>query len=302
MRFILLLSLHYSFCNGIRELPSKAWVKPDQISVWGVHHKTGTVLLEHLAHEVANYGFGPVSLYLSTEECQDSAASTAYPDRCSWLRHSINQHAMFWSMDPVAYEKLQTVSNGSYKLVHCIRDPVGVVISAYNYHLHQSDVQIVPNTGPNVLQRFTIEEGLIHEAKMEYTSTLKIMLHMLQASRNDPNVLVVSLEDFVSNFDGTVAAVYQHLLGKDHPHLASLGELAKQYDLTRHPRSAGSHSTTSQQHEKAMSVVQSSSDPVWSDLRDLRTAFQYEFPDLDATFARTPNIHTSVWDILSHYE
>jgi hypothetical protein len=209
---------------------------------------------------------------------------------------------MFWSMDRAAYEKLQKDSNGSFKLVHAIRDPVSLVVSAYNYHLEHFDTGIVPNTGPAVLRGLSLEEGLTHEAKMEYASTLKSMLHMLEASRNDPNVLITSLENFVHDFDGTVATVYQHLLGKDHPQLTSLCEKAKFYDLTRHPGSAGDHSATSQFHKEALSIIQNSSDPIWSDLRKLRTAFNYDFPDVDVEGGRTTDAESSFWDILSHYE
>jgi hypothetical protein len=303
MKLISMTIVHCFLCEGIRLLSPKYQMKSEQMAIWGVHHKTGTFLLQNLAHDLEDKtDLGRVSFYQASEICTDEANADYDVGTCSWRQNSINQHAMFWSMERAAYEKLQKDSNGSYKLVHAIRDPVSLVVSAYNYHLEHFDTGIVPNTGPEVLRGFSREEGLIHEAKMEYASTLKVMLHTLEASRNDPNVLIVSLENFAHDFDGTVAAVYQHLLGKDHPQLTSLCEKAKWYDLTRRPGSAGSHTTTSQFHKEAMSIIQNSSDPIWSDLQNLRAALQYDFPELDVKGRRTTDAESSLWDILSHYE
>jgi hypothetical protein len=303
MKLLLIMIVHDSFCEGIRVLSPTYQMKSEQMSMWGVHHKTGTRLSRLLSDDLAsNTDLGRVSKYQASEICADEANADYDVETCSWRQNSISQHSLFWGVDRAAYEKLQKDSNGSYKLVHAIRDPVSLVVSAYHYHLEHFDTSIVPDTGPDVLRGLSLEEGLVHEAKMEYASTLKAMMHMLEASRNDPNVLTISLEDFAKDFDGTVAAVYQHFLGKDHPQLTSLCEKARFYDLTRRPESGGDHVTTSQFHKEAMSIIQNSSDPIWSDLRSLRTALHYDFPDLDGKGRITPDAESSLWDILSHYE
>merc|ERR1712048_963625 len=103
--------------------------------------------------------------------------------------------------------------------------------SAYWYHLHESDTQFVPGTGPKILGATGTLAGLEIEARAELQSTLRDMREVGGAAQGDERILTIGLEDFQDDFNRTTSRIYSFLLGpKRDADVAALVDAAAIYD------------------------------------------------------------------------
>lgn len=77
-------------------------------------------------------------------------------------------------------------SGFDFRLVHVIREPVELVISAYMYHRESDDTQLVQGVGPSVFANMALRDGLRTEAQVINTpSFLAIASFVLSHARPD---------------------------------------------------------------------------------------------------------------------
>merc|ERR1719161_1040846 len=141
--------------------------------------------------------------------CEDNGC--AYTGACSHnFESGPPQSAVWFSCGPQFKNSTTTIlrkaaheKNADMKVVHIVRDPVGLIMSGYLYHMHTDD-----HLPDQRMRQASIKEGLEIEARWAMRETLLEMLNIYESSQNDPNVLTVHLEDFIkgsNDFDKTVA-------------------------------------------------------------------------------------------------
>merc|ERR1712217_882697 len=90
------------------------------------------------------------------------------------------------------------------------------------------------------------------------------------ATSGENNVTIISLEDFVDDFDGTVAFMFEFLFGKNHPLKHEMCRKARTCDKTRFPDQDPGHINSKENYAKAMTSIDQSQDPVWAEVRRFR--------------------------------
>lgn len=223
----------------------------------GCHHKTGTHLLGCLQ------GAWQSLLWESTSKHGTEKVTSA--NRHDRLKSNSRRYQC---LDAQAYALLK--ADSKYRLVHVVREPLNTVISGYLYHRNHTDTQMVRNTGPTVLGSLTLEEGLNHEAKSEIESTLQEMRGVVAITSGDRNVTTISLEDFVDDFDGTVAFIFDFLFGRGHPLKHKMCRKATKCDSNRFPDQEPGHISSKEDYVKVMATIDQSQDPVWAEVRGFR--------------------------------
>lgn len=230
------------------------------------HHRSGTHLIKQLADLLHTSG----------------------------TRHAANVRRVV-VLDKAQYLTLK--ASGPLKLVHIIRDPLELVVSAYWYHTTSSDGAPM---SPKMLKLMNTQAGLGVEALHELRGNLKNMEETIEVSSADPEVLTVGLENFHDDFNRTLRCIYGFLfeVGQDNPQLQGFIHRAQIADTTRwshketeqinkdmgmeFPISIGSEANK----EKAKSLIASSINPVWNVVRGLRPKFGYR--EVSAGKFRTP--------------
>lgn len=220
-----------------------------QVLAMGCHHKTGTMLLQEIES--------------TWEEVLGQVESVTSRTRHDFLYSNARRYQC---LDVTAFNLLK---KSDYRLVHVIRDPLETVISGYWYHSESYDTQLVPNTGPQVLKHLSLADGLSHEARSEIQSTLSEMSSVVKATQNNENVLTISLEDFVDDFNGTTALMFDFLFGKDHIARQDMIQKASACDeVGNHIQS--NHINSKENYFKAVQHINQSKDPIWSEVRAFR--------------------------------
>jgi len=236
----------------------------EPLFVLAAHHKSGSTLGKKLAKASRSVLGHEVTVTM-------------------WIRHwrnfSCSAMRYYGCMDREAYRLLRS-SGRPYKMVHFVRDPMKLVISAYWYHLREHDVQFVPGTGPRVLGALGTAEGLELEAAAELRSTLQEIREVVEDSSSDPHVLTIGLEDFYDNFNETTMRIFGFLLGPDHPALGNLlaAAVAVSDPSVPHYDILGpleNRDNPLEHRQRATDLIKRSKSPVWDQVRALRPAFGY---------------------------
>lgn len=235
------------------------------VRAFGCHHKTGTHLLQHI-QEAWVEKLGPTLRIGSAERHQD------------FNQESSPMSRRYQCLDVKAYQNLKEHPVlHPYKLVHVIRDPLDMVVSAYWYHIHDIDTQMVPGTGPAILQQHDMITGLKIEARGELQSTLQEELAVVKASAGDDRVLTIGLEDFQDDFNGTVATIYAFLFGSNDPDAKQMCTKATVADKNsqRFQGDDPGHIADSRNEDIALSAISSSNETIWDEVRAFRKDFGY---------------------------
>lgn len=151
---------------------------PPQL-ILGAHHKTGTWLAQGLARAF----FPDRSIVQMGRNNRHSAERLS--KQLSRLDSKTPSIVIFNCLDSKAFEMILN-SGFDFRLVHVIREPVELVISAYMYHRESDDTQLVPGVGPSVFANMALRDGLRTEAQVINTpSFLAIASFVLSHARPD---------------------------------------------------------------------------------------------------------------------
>lgn len=183
-----------------------------RVWLYGAHHKSGTELFRRFAKHHSSI-IGQSSCVGNTcdrhilacnrevkhHQTQPSKRRPIYPDPRNVFFHchlTVKQLA-----------NLESISRGSYRVVHVIRDPVEVVVSGYVYHLQSRDL----NGQTPLIRHMNLSSGIDTEADYALKRTLKDMAEVVRWSQGNPRALVLRLEDFDENFNLTARRMYSHM-------------------------------------------------------------------------------------------
>lgn len=188
------------------------------------HHKTGTVLAQRLAQNLARL-LGHTSWRVNPRS------------RPSTLEHCTRSVLNLQTLDA---PQLNHVFRGcpDFVAVHFVRDPVELLVSGYMYHRRVDDrIPFLPGAPtPDTYRNKSVREGLVIEAQAEMRSTIRDMLNTLaiENSHSTHPVLPIDLGDIFDNFEPTIRRLYTHLVGDDAAMVGELVALARDQDPSTH--------------------------------------------------------------------
>jgi len=208
-------------------------------AVWlfGTHHKAGTVLMSRLALLLGRTLGQPTCSIAGLQGPCGSFGTSCW--REPGVRVWFDCH-----LSDASLERVRAKAGGALRAVHMVRDPVGLVVSGYVYHLHSND-----GARGERLRRASLPEGLALEAQAALEGALPEMLAAHTEGAKGGDTLQVRFEDFVnssSSFDAAAERVFRYAAGDslDEKALRALVRAAAAEDLERHPTSGHSASFT----------------------------------------------------------
>lgn len=208
--------------------------------LFGSHHKSGTVVMRHLATAQADL--------LEQAPCVDDGCKGG-ANRCtnkgSFFAEPNDTTRTYFACSVEdkmisALRRKAVEFNTTFRGVHVIRDPLALVVSGYLYHMHSNDHLPDP-----AIRRMSIELGVAFEAEYTLNVTLKEMVAAYERSQSEngtayEDVLSVRLEDLMrssEDYDRTTAAISNHMIGDmSTPYLLKrLRNASTKGDLHRNP-------------------------------------------------------------------
>ena len=180
------------------------------------HHKTGTVVIEKILRAVSqHYGF----------KYQYCGQSKLEPDTDIWMQHH----------SKIDFSQIDRPIIGT----HMIRNPCGIIVSAYEYHKHTREGwanrkinSLNKMTYKGILNSLCLEDGLIFEMKNDLyvESSKNTIMDMYNWDYMMPNFLEVKYEDLMTNYNGVLTNMFKHY-GFSKEMINTVLELASQYNL-----------------------------------------------------------------------
>jgi len=262
--------------------------------LFGAHHKSGTVVMRHLASVQAELLEQPPCVddgcKGGSNRCTNKGSFFVEPDSSSRTYFACSvEDGMISALRRKAAE-----SNTTFRGVHVIRDPLALVVSGYLYHMHSND-----HLPDEAIRRMSIELGIAYEAEYALNVTLKEMLAAYERSQSEngtgyEDVLSVRLEDLMrssDDYDRTTAAIWNHTIGDmSTPYLLKrLRNASIKGDLRRNPLAErGSeklegdflfgHVADAEMKQKAMQALKTIPPPHMEALLRARTRLGYPEP------------------------
>jgi len=248
------------------------------------HHKAGTHLVDQLVRS-SRLVFGEAMRF-------GDANSPGNAFRHDWsAADDIRLLRHYWRMDNVSFQLLDAGCR-PFKMVHVIRDPMELIISAYWYHRKYMDVPFGHETNFKTLQSVSLGEGLEREALANLHGTLREMADVVKLTAVDERVITIGLEDFGDDFNLTVSCVFQYLLERSPwsrrwKSLVDSAQIANKELWSRPERShlrseidrdSPLHpivATSKSERALAMALIDASTSPVWKEVGSLRLALGY---------------------------
>lgn len=170
----------------------------------GTHHKTGTVLLQHILKDACRLLRWRCTFNHKPYYCASPEDAVKENLQMCFLQHGI---------------RFKVNSGAPYRFIHGIRDPFEVVISGYQYHLRTTEKwALVPDARWNGtsyrkhLNKLPLHDGLLTELKHSLRDSLKTMPRVWNRTHANPCTLEVRLGDFSRDYHGTVQRMWD-LLG-----------------------------------------------------------------------------------------
>mmetsp|Transcript_73761 Transcript_73761/g.171065 ORF Transcript_73761/g.171065 Transcript_73761/m.171065 type:complete len:311 (-) Transcript_73761:81-1013(-) len=258
--------------------------------VFSSHHKTGTDLLEELVTTQESVKVFGKPMDLTWEQptgmrgCLGCMGYVQAQPEFRKRGHDFRatRSRMYRNIDLASYVHLRE-SKRPYKMIHLIRDPMGVIVSGYFHHLKYSDTpRMMFMTGPDQLMKHSFLEGLQVEAFAELKGTIQEMLEVTNATQGDPNVLTIGVEDFKDNFNKTVQCMYSFLKEPGSLAVQKLVEAAQVANLKNRPawelqKIDPGHFTDDELKDGANSLIAIDPHPVWKSVQKTRWQLGY-FP------------------------
>ena len=145
----------------------------------GTHHKTGTVLLQHIFKEACAILMWRCSFNHRPLPCSSPEEAVANGLQLCFLQHGV---------------RFKLSGGSSYRFVHAIRDPMEVVLSGYDYHLHTTERwanvrykgRWNGTTYVRYLNALPLSEGLQAELTHSLRDSLKTMPRLLNRTGDNP--------------------------------------------------------------------------------------------------------------------
>mmetsp|Transcript_17423 Transcript_17423/g.49693 ORF Transcript_17423/g.49693 Transcript_17423/m.49693 type:complete len:321 (+) Transcript_17423:128-1090(+) len=237
--------------------------------LFGAHHKSGTILLHRLALILGRVLEQPVCSVAGLQGPCGSFGSSCWQAAGARLWFDCR-------LSGASLERARSAAGGALRAVHIVRDPMGLVLSGYVYHMRGGDG---PHTA--VLRRSSLADGLALEAQTALEGPLREMLTAYQEGAKGGDALVVRLEEFTNSstaFDAAVERVYRYAVGDlvDERTFKGLVKSAAAEDLLRHPTS--DHSTSFSHPElkrQAALAFESLPEDILKRISDYRKALGY---------------------------
>ena len=232
----------------------------------GTHHKTGTVLLAHVFRMAAKFMGVPRiknNRTIPGVVCNGLLALGS-PGVCiiehitlrDILQHHVMSRAHVGERLAVHNDDIRAGSRNDHgadrrnslpaphphptPLVHAVRDPLEMCVSAYQYHTLGAEAwlrQPMRDLNGSTMQQLYTEhlsptEGVVFECKRMILELVETAL-VYNATRDLPNTLTVRLEDFTLRFDDTTRRLFTFL--DSGQYTDTLVEAATKFDLARTP-------------------------------------------------------------------
>mmetsp|Transcript_142408 Transcript_142408/g.262472 ORF Transcript_142408/g.262472 Transcript_142408/m.262472 type:complete len:647 (-) Transcript_142408:206-2146(-) len=210
---------------------------------FATHHKSGTVLARKLGDAlmkvVADESWGPLLVRgidwnetgtpgeLMNPPCKYHGCKQFAQEPCPPANHKGPTLGIFQNIDLPTLKRIDAGCS-NFRMVHFIRDPVALTVSAYLYHSRVENDTAEPGRlnrepphkrlspariGPKVYKEHSFKDGLEMEAKLELNTTLQMMREVNDATFWRTNVLTVALESFKADFDERARKIFGFLLG-----------------------------------------------------------------------------------------
>ncbi len=205
----------------------------------GTHHKTGTVLLQHIFKDVCHALAWRCSFNNRPYKCGSAAEA-----REQRLQLCLLQHGVRFKLPPRARNRTDAVR---FRFVHAIRDPLEVVVSGYMYHLRTTEAwanrperRYNGSTYRRYLGAMSVSDGLVAETKHSLRDALKTMPRLLNRTAGRPCALTLRLEDFEAGWEAAVSRLFD-LIGVTDPRtLRALTSLVARHNVYARSRGKAS--------------------------------------------------------------
>jgi len=216
--------------------------------VFVTHHKTGTNLMQGLCNTSA------MVLTFGRDQCafcpRVRARRASAPERTGWLMDCTHQNHYVPAHGPLQFSvaRFTLVSSMSgqeakfllesvpdARIVHMVRDPASILLSAHRYHKFLAspegkawrfdlldDHSFLDATSAE--EELRVLAGSVKNLMSEIVTT-HLALH------KDPRVLTLDLKDFERDFDGSTAQLYSHFYGADACAVADLVNASRHHDV-----------------------------------------------------------------------
>ena len=173
-------------------------------------------------------------------------------------------------------------------LVHVVRDPLEVCISAYQYALrsteswlHVGKAELGGRSYQQYYRASSVETGLAVECRRSMKE-LRQMAELYQATRRAGAVLTLRFEDIEAGFDDAMRKVFafagaarDSAAPRDVDRMRLLLTAAARHDLGRSARDLGAHVSNASQKAPLRAMLQRPGDALAGELRRLRRDLDY---------------------------
>jgi hypothetical protein len=169
---------------------------PKKLIIHCCHHKTGTYVMMKILRNVCNH------FRLKFQYCSQKKLKN---DTDIWMENH----------SKIDFSKINRPIIGS----HMIRNPCGIIISAYEYHKITDEpwanekIEKVDNmTYKNILNFLNEKKGIYFEMKNQLfrESSKNTIMDIYNWNYNMPNFLETKYEDLMSDFNGTLTRIFKH--------------------------------------------------------------------------------------------
>jgi hypothetical protein len=167
-----------------------------KLIIHGCHHKTGTYVMMKILRDVCSH-FKLKFQYCSQQKLRD--------DTDIWMEN--HSH--------IDFKKIKRPIIGT----HMIRNPCGIIISAYEYHKTTSEPwanKKIPKlfniTYKDAINILNEKDGIYFEMKnsLFLESSRNTIMDIYNWNYNMPNFLEIKYEDLMKNFNETLTKMFRH--------------------------------------------------------------------------------------------
>ena len=237
----------------------------------GTHHKSGTVLMRHIMSDTCR-------------ALKWNCVFNDKPRRCRSPREAARNNIDVCFLEHGG--RFRKLGDGlPYRFIHVMRDPLEMVISAYQYHLntteswaHRRQSRWNGTTYVQYLRSLPLRQGLIAEVQRSFRDSLKSMPSLYNRTAAHPCTLNLHLEDFARDYSRTTRRMWDLLGITDRRTLNMLNERAAQHNIYSRSRHIASRHSTSKTQKQEMRAHLRAAHKAYVRIQEVRT--QAGFPSV----------------------